>query len=94
MGLLRGQFSYSRVNKEDPEDKQHLKARFLIHKMLEEAEMQQMRRSASRLRLCRVKRKIGLRLKRLSIAISKARLSFCRQVRKQFRHLRLVLITN
>ncbi|WOK91860.1 hypothetical protein Cni_G00551 [Canna indica] len=94
MSFLRTQYSYSRVDKEDPEERQHLMARFLIHKILEEAGTQQRIRSSSKLRVCRMKRKIGLRLKRLRIAISKTRLCLCHQVMKQIRHLKLVLVAN
>ncbi|THU53920.1 hypothetical protein C4D60_Mb10t19480 [Musa balbisiana] len=78
MGFLRSHCSYSRVDKEDPEERQHLKARFLIYRTLEEADTRQ-RRSSSRLRACRSKRKIGLKLKRLRVAISRARRCVHRQ---------------
>ncbi|WOL04924.1 hypothetical protein Cni_G13647 [Canna indica] len=84
---------YSRVDKEDSEEMQHLKARFLIYKVLEEADRDQKRRTASKLRVCRLKRKIGLRLKRIRVVISRARLCVCRNVVKQFRYLKLFLVT-
>lgn len=94
MGVLRAHFSYAKLNKEDPEEMQHLKASFLIHKMLEEAEAQQRRSNSARLRVFRVKRKIGVRLRRLRVAISKARLCVCYQTLKQLRHLKLVLLAS
>ncbi|CAL9178176.1 unnamed protein product [Musa hybrid cultivar] len=90
--FLRSHCSYSRVDKEDPEERQHLKARFLIYRTMEEADTRQ-RRSSSRLRACRSKRKIGLKLKRLRVAISRARRCVYRQVIKRFRHLNLFLVT-
>ncbi|CAL9058202.1 unnamed protein product [Musa banksii] len=92
MGFLRSHCSYSRVDKEDPEERQHLKARFLIYRTLEEADTRQ-RRSSSRLRACRSKRKIGLKLKRLRVPFSRARRCVYRQVVKRFRHLNLFLVT-
>ncbi|RWW24349.1 hypothetical protein BHE74_00012282 [Ensete ventricosum] len=90
MGFLRSHCSYSRVDKEDPEERQHLKARFLIHRTLEEADTRQ-RRSSSRLRACGSKKKIGLKLKRLRVVISSARICAYWQVIKRFRHLNLSL---
>ncbi|RWV88978.1 hypothetical protein BHE74_00020438 [Ensete ventricosum] len=94
MGFLRTHHSYSRIDNEDAEERRHLKARFLIDKVLEEAESEQRRRSSSKLKVCRLKRRIGLRLKRLRVFISRTRLCVHRQVMKQFRHLRLLRVTN
>ncbi|KAG6515024.1 hypothetical protein ZIOFF_025402 [Zingiber officinale] len=84
-------FPYAKLDKEDPEEMQRLKARFLIYKILEEAGTQQRRSYSSRMRVCRMKRKIGVRLRRLRVAIAKTRHFLCYQILK---HLKPVLVTN
>ncbi|KAG6475551.1 hypothetical protein ZIOFF_064779 [Zingiber officinale] len=89
MHLFENPLSYSRIEKEDPEDVRHLKARFLIYKILKEADERSRRRPpcASKLRACRLRRsKIGIKLKRLRVAV-------LRQVMEQIRHLKLLLVT-
>ncbi|XP_020210427.1 uncharacterized protein LOC109795365 [Cajanus cajan] len=64
MALSRRPYAYSKVDKEDPEDIIHRRAQFLIHKVLEKADS---RRKASclRIRISKLKVKIGKRLRRL-----------------------------
>ena len=70
MGFWRPCYSsYSRVDKEDPDELRHRKARFLIYKVLEEGCSRSQRRHSSlgwRLQ-CRFKVKIGLRMKRFRL---------------------------
>lgn len=90
MYLFVNPYSYSRIEEGDPEEVQHLKARFLIYKVLEEADRRRGGRRAScssRLRACRSKRsKIGAKLKRLRVTVSK-------QVTRQISNLKLLLGT-
>ncbi|KAL5978574.1 hypothetical protein ACLOJK_029691 [Asimina triloba] len=50
---------------EDPGELKHRKAQFLVAKTLEKADSLTRRRSSLRLRLCKLKIKIGKRLRRL-----------------------------
>ncbi|XP_059436984.1 uncharacterized protein LOC132170093 [Corylus avellana] len=66
MALLRRRPSngYSKIDNEDPEEKKHQLAQFLIQKVLLQADSR--RRSwVLRIRICRLKVKIGRRLKKL-----------------------------
>lgn len=58
---------YTKMDKEDPEELKHQRAQFLIHKVLEKADHSSSRRKPSflRIRLCRLKLKIGKRFKKL-----------------------------
>lgn len=62
MVILRRQYAYSRVDKEDPDELRHRKAQFLIYKVLEDG-CSQKRRSWR----CRFRIKIGLRMKRFRL---------------------------
>ncbi|KAA3489041.1 hypothetical protein EPI10_032719 [Gossypium australe] len=64
MVILRRSNGYSKVDKEDPEEIIHRRAQFLIHKVLERADCRR-KPSFLRIRLCRLKVKIGRRLKKL-----------------------------
>ncbi|KAM1320289.1 hypothetical protein ACFX14_005348 [Malus domestica] len=55
---------YSKLDKEDPEDVNHRRAQFLIYKVLLQAEMRR-RPSNLRIRIRKLKVKIGRRLKKL-----------------------------
>jgi hypothetical protein len=80
--------AYGKLDKMDAEEARHIKAQFLIHKVLEEATSLS---SAARSRrpptaLVRVKVRIGVRLKKLRLAIRGIRLRARRAVQ---RHLSL-----
>ncbi|KAK0579730.1 hypothetical protein LWI29_030666 [Acer saccharum] len=82
MTILRRQSNYTKLDKEDPEEIQRRKAQFLIYKVMEQADSifpsPRKRRPSSflRLRLCRLKVKIGKRLRK---SIYAARISFHKQ---------------
>lgn len=67
MGFLRTQFSYSRIEEEDPEELEHRKARFLIYKVLDEADARQKRKQIWRSKLQNIKRKISSGLKKIEL---------------------------
>jgi hypothetical protein len=66
MALLRrrSSYGYSEIDNEDPEEKKHQLAQFLIQKVLLQADSRR-RSSVLRIRICRLKVKIGRRLKKL-----------------------------
>ncbi|KAK3188363.1 hypothetical protein Dsin_027924 [Dipteronia sinensis] len=88
MTILSRQSNYTKLDKEDPEEVQRRKAQFLIYKVMEQADSNipspRKRRPSSflRLRLCRLKVKIGKRLKK---SISTARIAFHKQVSTQLK---------
>ncbi|XP_068496383.1 uncharacterized protein [Phaseolus vulgaris] len=64
MDLSRRSYGYSKVDKEDPEDIIRRRAQFLIHKVLDKADSRR-KPSCLRLRISKLKVKIGRRLMRL-----------------------------
>ncbi|KAG4199807.1 hypothetical protein ERO13_A05G169600v2 [Gossypium hirsutum] len=88
MVILRRSNGYSKVDKEDPEEIIHRRAQFLIHKVLERADCRR-KPSFLRIRLCRLKVKIGRRLKKLRksalVSISAARTGVYKQVIDQLK---------
>ncbi|XP_058757742.1 uncharacterized protein LOC131630997 [Vicia villosa] len=64
MALSRKQCSYSKMDKEDPEEILHRRAQFLIYKVLEQANSRR-KQSCLRIKISKLKVKIGKRLKRL-----------------------------
>nr|AFK36763.1 unknown [Lotus japonicus] len=64
MALSRKQFSYAKMDKEDPIELIHRRAQFLIHKLLEKADFRR-KPSCLRIRIFKLKVKIGNRLRRL-----------------------------
>ncbi|KAF5474781.1 hypothetical protein F2P56_006645 [Juglans regia] len=82
--LLRGQlYAYSKLDHEDPEEKKHRQAQFLIHKVLFQGDNLR-RPSFLRIRICKLKVKIGKRLKKLRksvlLGISAARVGVYKRV--------------
>ncbi|XP_042477286.1 uncharacterized protein LOC122058690 [Macadamia integrifolia] len=67
MSLLRKRpDAYSKVEREDPDEIAHRRAQFLIYKAMEQAadtHLRSRRPSALRVRICKLKVKIGKRLK-------------------------------
>ena len=88
MALLRRSYAYSKVDKEDPEEIIHQRAQFLINKVLEQADSRR-KSSFLRIRLCRLKVKIGRRLKKIRksalVSISAARVCVYKQVINQLK---------
>ncbi|KAB1215142.1 hypothetical protein CJ030_MR4G001414 [Morella rubra] len=83
MALLRGHYAYSKIDNEDPEEKKHRRAQFLIQKILLQAD-NRTTPSFSRIRICKFKVKIGRRLKTMRksmlVGISAARVGIYKQV--------------
>ncbi|XVE87797.1 hypothetical protein DITRI_Ditri19aG0017000 [Diplodiscus trichospermus] len=86
--LRRSSYGYSKVDKEDQEEISHRRAQFLIYKVLERADYRR-KPSFLRIRLCRLKVKIGRRLKKLRksalVCISAARVGVYKQVIEQLK---------
>ncbi|XP_062190352.1 uncharacterized protein LOC133893366 [Phragmites australis] len=91
MWLLRAAtpFAYAKVDKVDAEEARSLKAQFLIHKVLEVSTPAARSRPAA---LTRVKARIGVRLKKLRLAIRSVRARACRTVRGHLRNLRRLIV--
>ncbi|XP_068669546.1 uncharacterized protein [Aristolochia californica] len=83
MGCLVRPCSYTKLDREDPEELAHRRAQWLIARVLEEADARR-RKASMRVKICRLKIRMGRRLKRLrrSIQLSffASRLSLSRQV--------------
>ncbi|KAJ7946278.1 Rhodanese-like domain-containing protein [Quillaja saponaria] len=88
MSLAKRPYAYSKMDMEDPEEKIHRRAQFLIYKVLEQADS---RRKPSYLgfKVSKLKVKIGKRLKRLRkrmlSGISEARVVVYKQVISQLK---------
>ncbi|XP_057962101.1 uncharacterized protein LOC131153668 [Malania oleifera] len=95
MNVLNRPYAYSKMDSEDPEERKHRRAQFLIYKALKKADVCRRRPSCLRVRICRLKIKIGRRLKRLrgsvllSMSIAKARLQ--RQVSSRLKAIKRLL---
>ncbi|KAL7212153.1 hypothetical protein ACSBR2_014926 [Camellia fascicularis] len=83
MALMSRPYAYSKMEREDPEEIKHRRAQFLIYKALEKVDSQR-RPSWLRVRICKLKIKIGKRLKRLRksmlLSMSRAKNGVCKQV--------------
>lgn len=64
MALSRKTYSYSKMDKEDPEELIHRRAQFLIYKVMEQANSRR-KSSCLRIKISKLKVKIGRRLRRL-----------------------------
>ncbi|KAE9594674.1 hypothetical protein Lal_00037403 [Lupinus albus] len=64
MALSRRSYSYSKMDKEDPEDVMRRRTQFLIYKVLEQANSPK-KQSCLRIRISKLKVKIGNKLRRL-----------------------------
>ena len=85
MTLVRRSYGYSKMEKEDPEEVNHRRAQFLIYKLMEKADSRR-KPSFLRLRICRLRVKIGRRLKRLRKSIAAAaKVGVYRQVLSQLK---------
>ncbi|KAI4365052.1 hypothetical protein MLD38_021072 [Melastoma candidum] len=93
MALLNRQFAYAKIEAEDPEEIKHRKAQFLIWKTLEKADaISRTRRGSSlQVRLCRLKVKIGKRLKkprkRAAAMFAAARVALVKRISHQVKYL-------
>ncbi|KAF8030151.1 hypothetical protein BT93_E2549 [Corymbia citriodora subsp. variegata] len=90
MALFKKPYAYTRMDFEDPEEQKHRKAQFLIYKVLAQADARG-RPSLLRVRLGRLKVKIGRRLKRsrkrMALMIWKARLAIYKLLMRQLKSL-------
>ncbi|KAG6754558.1 hypothetical protein POTOM_040347 [Populus tomentosa] len=87
----RSSYGYSKLDKEDPEELMHRRAQFLIYKALQQADSSRRRPSSWRIRLRRLKIKIGKKLKKLRkgmlLSISAARVRVYRKVTRHWKRL-------
>ncbi|KAK6932318.1 hypothetical protein RJ641_001942 [Dillenia turbinata] len=94
MTLLKKPYGYTKMEVEDPEEVMHRRAQFLIYKVLEQADARR-RPSTLRVRICRLRVKIGKRLKRLrksmSSDLSLAKLSVYRKALRQLKAWKAIL---
>ncbi|KAL6656628.1 hypothetical protein ACP70R_004408 [Stipagrostis hirtigluma subsp. patula] len=92
MLLLRAAtpFAYAKVDKVDAEEARHLKAQFLIHKVLEGSTPAA--RPSRPPALARVRARIGVRLKKLRLAVRGVRVRACRTVQRHLRNLRRLIV--
>uniref|UniRef100_A0A804QEJ5 Uncharacterized protein n=2 Tax=Zea mays TaxID=4577 RepID=A0A804QEJ5_MAIZE len=83
MLLLRAStpFAYAKVDKVDAEEARHLRAQFLIHKVLE-------KKSPRPSALARARPRIGVRLKKLRLAVRALRARACRALQRHLGNLR------
>ncbi|KAJ4838678.1 hypothetical protein Tsubulata_003110 [Turnera subulata] len=91
MTLVRKSYgAYTKLDKEDPEELIHRRAQFLIYKALQQADSRR-KPSFLRIRLCRLKVKIGSKLRKMrksmSFSISAARNRVYKQVSNQWKRL-------
>ncbi|GMH05317.1 hypothetical protein Nepgr_007157 [Nepenthes gracilis] len=63
MAFMGKAYGYTKLEKEDPEEKKHRQALYLIYKTLEESDQISFRRRP--LRICKLKVKMGKRIKKL-----------------------------
>ncbi|KQK15993.1 uncharacterized protein LOC100822203 [Brachypodium distachyon] len=81
--------AYAKVDKVDAEEARHWKAQFLIHKLLDDGRRPPATRrpaaAFARGGACRAR--IGVRLKRLRLAVRSFRLRVCRSVHKHLRNI-------
>ncbi|XP_062088628.1 uncharacterized protein LOC133795187 [Humulus lupulus] len=82
--VLKKRYAYSKMEKEDPEEKNHRRAQFLIYKVMEQSESRK-RASYLRLRIRKLKVKIGKRLTKLRKSLNAARVNVYRQVSTQLK---------
>ncbi|XP_073049684.1 uncharacterized protein [Primulina eburnea] len=84
MAVSKRPYSYSRIGQEDPQETQHRLAQFLIYKTLQKADNTRRSSSWLRIRIVRLKIKIGRRLKKMKrgfvSAVSSAKSDICKQV--------------
>lgn len=92
MLLLRAPtpFAYAKVDKVDAEEARHIRAQYLIQKVLEE-KSPAVRSRPPALALARVKARIGVRLKKLRLAVRSVRVRACRTLQRHLRNLRRLI---
>ncbi|KAL5714510.1 hypothetical protein ACHQM5_016459 [Ranunculus cassubicifolius] len=94
MSFVKRSNGYTKMDKEDPEDVTHLRAQFLVYKVMEGADS---RRRQSRLGviICKLKIKIGRGFKRLkkkiSFGVPVARVGLSKQLMNKLMNLKCLL---
>ncbi|XP_074267788.1 uncharacterized protein LOC141591376 [Silene latifolia] len=83
-------YGYTKMEKEDPQEKSHREAQFLIYKTMKQADQINMRRSSwLKLRLCKLKVKIGKKLlclrKGMLCNVSKTKGGVCKHLMGHFK---------
>lgn len=90
--LLRKHYAYSKIDEEDPEEIKHRQAQFLIQKILLQADNRR-KPLFLRIRMCKLKVRIGRRLKKLRksmlLGISVARVRLYKQIISRMKTWRL-----
>ncbi|XP_077242189.1 uncharacterized protein LOC143882609 [Tasmannia lanceolata] len=88
MSCLRRPNSYTKIEDEDPDELNHRRAQFLINKILEKADSRR-KQPRLRVRICKLKIKIGKRIKKLrrsiQFAVSAARAGMYQPVMEQLK---------
>ncbi|KAJ8761877.1 hypothetical protein K2173_005588 [Erythroxylum novogranatense] len=90
MALISRSYNYSKLDSEDPDEIRHRRAQFLIYKTLQVADSRR-KSSFLRIKLCRLKIRVGKKLrklrKRMLLSISAARFRAYKQVTIQWKRL-------
>ncbi|CAI0468275.1 unnamed protein product [Linum tenue] len=83
--------NYAKLDKEDPDEVFHRRAQFLIYKVMQRADDSRRGASFCQIKLCKLKVRIGKRLKKLRkgvvLSMSAARLRIYRMIRIQWKRL-------
>ncbi|WVZ66091.1 hypothetical protein U9M48_015365 [Paspalum notatum var. saurae] len=91
-GATAAAAAYAKVEKMDAEEARHVRAQFLIQKVLEEATSSaRPPRGRPAVALARAKARIGVRLKKLRLAFRGVRARARRAVQRQLRNLRRLI---
>ncbi|KAL0398755.1 UNVERIFIED_CONTAM: hypothetical protein Sradi_2218800 [Sesamum radiatum] len=95
MAMLHRPYAYSKVENEDPEETKHRLAQFLIYKAMQRADGCRRRPSWLRVKMFKLKIKIGKRLKKLRKGISSslfsAKADLCKQITCVFKSCKFLL---
>ncbi|CAN6464617.1 unnamed protein product [Victoria cruziana] len=95
--VMRGSYQYTKMQSfyESEEEKRHRKAQFLIHKMMEKADALSRRTPPLKVRVCRLRVKIGRRIRRLrnkmQFAVSFVKAGICGQLLGQLKMVKRLL---
>ncbi|CAI9755110.1 unnamed protein product [Fraxinus pennsylvanica] len=89
MAFLNRSYAYSKMEMFDPEEKKHQRAQFLIYKALQKAEIRRSRPSWLRVKMFKLKIKIGKRFKTLrksiGVTLASAKTGFCKKITCQLK---------
>ncbi|KAL2483959.1 hypothetical protein Fot_45403 [Forsythia ovata] len=89
MAFLNRPYAYSKMEMFDPDEKQHQRAQFLIYKTMKKAEIRRSRPSWLRVKMFKLKIKIGKRFKTMrksiGFTLSSAKTGFCKKITCQLK---------